>query len=359
MNFTVLGSGSSGNATVIETAGGLVLIDAGFSARELGRRLDAVGLSAADISDVVLTHAHGDHVQGARAGARRWGWRLWATEATVARVEGLQRHPVTLFAPGTILDLPGARVETLVVPHDAPETLVVRVEDVRTGARVAIATDLGTVTPEVDQLLRGAGAVVLESNHDPEMLRVGRYPPRLKARVAGPEGHLSNAEAAATLARTGQREWSTVVLAHLSGENNDARLAREAAERACAVFGLRGALRVAWSDRPVGPFDVPCPGGPGPGGAIPPRDGLEAAADRRASVRLGGHRPELGEGPPALVAHPEDRVGRALEAASGPSEPRDARRATTPTPQPTPHRRVSGAAPDTAPSPWDGLWDEL
>jgi phosphoribosyl 1,2-cyclic phosphodiesterase len=221
LRLAVLGSGSSGNAVVVESAHGRLLIDAGFSCRELERRLRLVGVEPGEIDALVLTHEHSDHCRGARTLARRFGLPVYATPGTLA--DGLLGpgldalcHP---FRPDHPFEVAGFEVEPFVVPHDAREPVGLVVRDAA-GCRIGLAGDLGCRSRLAWARLLGVHALLLETNHDLEMLRRGPYPWSLKQRVAGRHGHLSNADAAAGLAELTHDDLQWVVLYHLSRTNN-------------------------------------------------------------------------------------------------------------------------------------------
>jgi phosphoribosyl 1,2-cyclic phosphodiesterase len=226
LRFVVLGSGSSGNAVVVESAHGRLLIDAGFSCRELERRLRSVGVAPDQLEALILTHEHGDHCRGARVLARRHRLPIYATPGTLAHaslspgLEGLT-HPIHSGAPFAVA---GFEIEPFLVPHDAREPVGLVIQGGE-GRRLGLAADLGCRSRLAWARLAGVEALLLESNHDLEMLRNGPYPWPLKQRVAGRHGHLSNAEAAAGLPELAHDGLSFVVLYHLSRTNNRPALA--------------------------------------------------------------------------------------------------------------------------------------
>lgn len=228
LRLSVLSSGSSGNATYVEAGGRGFLVDAGLSARGLRRLLARVGRGLDDVEAVLVTHGHSDHTSGIRSLVRERGVEVYAARGV-------------WDAPGTVavevaesFEVCGVRAAFFEVPHDAP-TCGLRISG-GDGVTAAFATDLGEVTPQVLGWMRGARALVLEANHDPEWLRRGPYPMDLKRRILSSRGHLSNlqsAEAALALAPYGLSE---IVLAHLSETNNTP-------VRACGTVAL--ALRRA------------------------------------------------------------------------------------------------------------------
>lgn len=232
MRFCSLGSGSAGNATLVEASQGItvtrILIDAGFSERELTRRLARAGCAPADVDAVFITHEHGDHVGCSLAFARRHRKPLITSRGTwraIAREEfdaGLLR----LAHDGEAITLGDLELQPFAVPHDAQEPLQLCLSD---GAvRVGVVTDLGSAPGTVAQALGHCQALLLECNHDEAMLRSGPYPPMLKRRILGTHGHLSNEAAADLLVRCRHETLGTVIAAHLSERNNSPTLAREA-----------------------------------------------------------------------------------------------------------------------------------
>jgi phosphoribosyl 1,2-cyclic phosphodiesterase len=228
MRFASLGSGSGGNALVVEAGSTRVLVDCGFSVEETERRLARLGLAAGDLAGILVTHEHGDHADGAVAFARRHGIGVWMTHGTLrATVDaGGPDAQVTVIQSDAPFALGGLEVSPFPVPHDAREPVQFVLGD---GARrIGVLTDIGAPTRHVEAMLSGCDALVLECNHDEQMLAQGRYPGWLKARIAGPFGHLANAAAAALLAALDRSQLRHVIAAHLSESNNRPELARAA-----------------------------------------------------------------------------------------------------------------------------------
>jgi len=247
-----LGSGSGGNATLVELGGARVLVDAGLSARTLARRLVALGVEPGSLDGVLLSHEHGDHARGAEGFSKRFGVPVHAASETLRALDLSHVHLAAWapFVPGEPFEVRGIRVDPFPVPHDAarPVGFVLA----RDGRRVGVATDLGHATTLVIERLRGCDVLVIESNYDPTMLRDGPYPWALKQRVGGRTGHLSNVEAAELLSDVVDDRLKAVVLAHLSEHNNTPALARRTAAAALArTPGRRAAMRVASARGPT------------------------------------------------------------------------------------------------------------
>lgn len=232
MRFCSLGSGSGGNSTLVEASQGItttrVLIDAGFSERELTRRLARAGCEPADIDAVFITHEHGDHVGCSLAFARRHRIPVVTSRGTWRAVgrEDFDTALLRLVRSGEAVVMGDMELRPFSVPHDALEPLQLCLGD---GAvRLGIVTDLGCAPAAVAQALQGCHALLLESNHDEAMLRAGPYPPSLQRRILGTHGHLSNTAAAELLSRCRHAALGAVVAAHLSERNNSPELARAA-----------------------------------------------------------------------------------------------------------------------------------
>jgi phosphoribosyl 1,2-cyclic phosphodiesterase len=228
VRFASLGSGSEGNGLVVEAGGTRVLVDCGFGLRDAEARLERLGLAPGDLSAILVTHEHADHIGGVPAFAARHGTPVWATFGTLAvvadRFEGMSHvygfDSHERFAIGMLEIVP------IAVPHDAREPVQYVIGD---GARrVGILTDLGVSTEHVENCLSGCDALVLECNHDLDMLEHGSYPSSLKKRIASRLGHLDNVTAGALLARLDNSKLVHILAAHLSRENNTRELARAA-----------------------------------------------------------------------------------------------------------------------------------
>jgi phosphoribosyl 1,2-cyclic phosphodiesterase len=259
MRIHVLGSGSAGNAIVVESNRQRILVDAGFGVRELRARLTASDVDPASISGLIVTHEHGDHGRGALAAARRWDWPLYATAGTLGQMgdgrrdggparlrRTIARHVVEAR---TRLLLDDFTIQFVRAPHDAREHVALVVTVTSTGERVGIAYDLGHVSERFVRQFCDVNVLLLESNHDDAMLRTGPYPWSVKQRVAGPLGHLSNVEAGLMARACVHRGLRHLVLCHLSETNNRPVIALRAMKSALRGSGFRGTLTAAAQER--------------------------------------------------------------------------------------------------------------
>ena len=239
MRFCSLGSGSAGNAWVIEAGRGAtasrVLVDCGFSLRELDLRLARAGLSGEQLDAIFVTHEHGDHIGSALALSRRRRIPLWMSRGTWnALGEAARPDDLLRFArDGEAIAVGDLELRPFTVPHDAQEPLQLSCGDgVR---RLGILTDAGTCTTHLLAHLKRCDALAIECNHDRDLLARSRYPASLKARIGGSLGHLANDTAAQILASSQHAALRHVVAAHLSEQNNTPRLAAEALGAACGA----------------------------------------------------------------------------------------------------------------------------
>lgn len=259
MKLWVLGSGSRGNAVVVESGSCRVLIDAGFGPFILRNRMRSVGVEPESIEACVITHEHSDHVRGANRCVRRWKWPLFTTLGTYQESRlSVLRTPTTTFVAGATLSFSGLEVKTFRTPHDAQEPIGVVITARSSGARALVCTDIGYGSATVRRMIRDVDIMVLESNHDEDMLWNGPYPPWLRSRIASKTGHLSNRDCGLLVRDSVTPRLRQIVLAHLSEKNNTPMVAYENMKGAVRGTGFRGALIPALQDRVVGPF-VPSP----------------------------------------------------------------------------------------------------
>ena len=251
MRFASLGSGSRGNATLVEAGATRVLLDCGFSCAETEKRLTRLGLDARQVDAILVTHEHSDHISGVARFSRRFGIPVWMTAGTEAVHRGGEvaaSHCFSSHQPFRIGDL---EIAPYPVPHDAREPCQFVFSD---GAvRLGVLTDAGSITAHMVQALDGLDALILECNHDPELLARGPYPARLQQRVGGRYGHLSNQQAADLLKQIATTRLQHLVAAHLSEKNNRVDLARAALAQVlhCAAADISVAEQetgIAWRD---------------------------------------------------------------------------------------------------------------
>jgi phosphoribosyl 1,2-cyclic phosphodiesterase len=250
LRFASLASGSSGNALVVEAGTTRVMVDCGLTPRETERRLTRIGLSPADLTGILVTHEHGDHADGVLPFARMHARPVWLTYGTLRAISAsdVPDLAVTVIDSHSAFAIGDLEVFPFPVPHDAREPVQYAFSD--GAARLAVLTDVGVATRHVESMLSGCDALVLECNHDPELLARSSYPEWLKARIAGPYGHLANSVAASILAAVDRSRLRHVVAAHLSQQNNRPELAQEAL---AAVLGC-GRDEVGVADQALG-FD--------------------------------------------------------------------------------------------------------
>ncbi len=237
MRFASLGSGSEGNALVVQVGQTCVMMDCGFSLTDTVARLARIGLGIDNLSGIVVTHEHGDHIKGVAPFARKHSIPVWLTHGTRQmhgkELDGLS--VLTEISPHHPFEIGGLQIQPYAVPHDAAEPVQYVFSD---GVkRLGVLTDTGCSTPHIETTLNGCDALVLECNHDAALLANSDYPYSLKQRVSGRFGHLNNTDAAALLSRLDNRCLQHIVAAHLSRKNNTRELAVSALSEAlnCAA----------------------------------------------------------------------------------------------------------------------------
>lgn len=266
--ISILASGSTGNSTLLETEHTTLLIDAGLGRKEILRRFEALGRARPErIDGILITHEHSDHSTGLAQMAREWRCPAYLTEPTHREI--LKMFPdgpfkkierIEYIRPGERFEIGDIEINPFVIPHDAidPVGFTFRCN----GAKVALATDLGYMPEHVKQHLRESDFLILESNHDLEMLKVGPYPWYIKQRVMSRTGHLSNTVVSEFLSDCEVFDGLAkhLVLAHLSEQNNTPDLAQITAEQALAarasLFPFVGSLHIASQRTPLGPFEL-------------------------------------------------------------------------------------------------------
>jgi phosphoribosyl 1,2-cyclic phosphodiesterase len=245
----VLASGSSGNCSLLATDKTRLLIDAGLSLKELTRRLAIIGEQPEMLTAVIVTHEHSDHVSGLARLARKYGIPIYVTWLTAPNLEWNEYEPsLELFQAGARFHIGDIEVQSFTIPHDAcdPVGFCFRAE----GVKVGVATDLGYVTDSIRVHTRGCDVLLLESNHDLDMLKVGPYPWSVKQRVMSRMGHLSNDSMSDFLLRDLDCGTSQLVLGHLSEHNNHPEIVRMVANEALKRRGLATALAIATQREP-------------------------------------------------------------------------------------------------------------
>jgi len=226
VQFASLGSGSRGNATLVRYKSKTLLVDCGFSLREAEMRLQRIGVKAEMIDAVLVTHEHTDHIRGVGAFARKHKTPIWMTHGT-RRANSIGEVPdCNEIIIGEQLKFDDITVTPFSVPHDASEPCQFLFST--SEHKLGILTDTGMITPHIVHMLNGVNALLLECNHDIEMLADGEYPPHLKKRVGSDYGHLNNLQAAELLAKIDSSKLATIVAMHISEKNNDPILARQA-----------------------------------------------------------------------------------------------------------------------------------
>jgi phosphoribosyl 1,2-cyclic phosphodiesterase len=251
MLFSVLASGSKGNACYVETDNTKILIDAGISCRELLKRLDIEGVPLNDLDAIILTHEHHDHIKGAGPISRRFNVPVYSNNPTMqgsSRTLGKIETHITIET-GNTLSIGDLEVETFSKPHDAADPIGLVISS--NHSRLGILTDVGECTEIIEDHLKDCTAVLLESNHDIDMLDNGPYPFHLKKRIKSSRGHLSNLEAAEFLKRLAHDRLDHIILAHLSEINNSPEKAIREAKKALMEIGMdRIAVHVSYQDYP-------------------------------------------------------------------------------------------------------------
>jgi phosphoribosyl 1,2-cyclic phosphodiesterase len=228
LRFTVLSSGSTGNATVVATDSATVLIDVGLSGKKIEELMNEREVSSRNLDAVLITHEHSDHIKGLGAFARKHALPVYANEKTWAAMMGkigeVPEAQRKILPTDGVMEIADLRIESYAISHDAVEP--VGYCFYADGAKLSLATDLGYVSEKVMRQLQNSDVLVLESNHDVNMLRMGRYPWNIKRRILGDTGHLSNEAAGEALCSLLTGNLRRVYLAHLSQEHNQMDLAK-------------------------------------------------------------------------------------------------------------------------------------
>lgn len=228
LTFSVLASGSTGNAIYVETEKERLLVDAGLSGKKIEQLFQEIDRHPEQLNGILVTHEHSDHIKGVGVLARKYQLPIYANEKTwkameksVGTIHPDQRY---LFECGTVKQFNDLDVESFRVSHDAADPMFFVFH--HEGKKLVLATDMGYVSDEIKGVAKNADAYIFESNHDLNMLRMGRYPWNVKRRILGDAGHISNEDAALALSEIVGDATSRIYLAHLSQDNNMKELAR-------------------------------------------------------------------------------------------------------------------------------------
>jgi len=253
LRFSPLFSGSSGNATYVGCDDAHILVDAGLSGTRVTQELQRVGVDPAMLSAILVTHEHSDHIKGIGILSRKYDLPVFATEGTwrgmYGKVGNIAPRNMRIFTPEQDFYIGSIDVTPFPTPHDAAEPVGYTFET--GGAKLAIATDLGSVRDSWYKYIVGSDAVILESNYDPGMLQMGPYPYDLKKRIMGRHGHLSNEDAREVAVALAESGTTQIILGHLSKENNYPALALQCTEIGLRVAGIETgeAVRVMVASR--------------------------------------------------------------------------------------------------------------
>ena len=256
MKFCVLGSGSRGNSIYVESGATAILVDGGFSGKEIASRLARIGRDIDCLKAIFVTHEHHDHISGVGVVSRRSRLPVFANEGTY---RGAGKTLTKLFKQaefetGEPIDFDGLRVRSFAISHDTADPVGFVIEDGK--VRLGICTDTGISTRLISRRLSNCDGLVVEFNHDPEMLKNGPYPQSLKQRVKSSEGHLSNSDGAGLLSSVINDNLRHIVLAHLSETNNLPGIAYKEAEKVVRDRLELSVLAISEQQQPTGLFEL-------------------------------------------------------------------------------------------------------
>ncbi len=250
LRFSVLASGSTGNAFYIESGEEKILVDAGLSGKKIENLMEQVNIDPHDFSRILVTHEHSDHIKGLGIMARRYNLPIYANEKTWQAMDGqlgkLSVDQKFHFNSEETKTFGGIDVESFAVSHDAADPMFYTFH--QDGKKVALVTDLGYVSERIKKTVEGADAYIFESNHDVSMLRMGRYPWNVKRRILGDSGHVSNEDCALALTDILTDQTKRIYLAHLSLDNNMKDLARMSVENILTERGFEIGSRIGLHD---------------------------------------------------------------------------------------------------------------
>ncbi len=252
MRIRILGSGSKGNAIVVQGHDACVMVDCGFARKRVEERLQHSGLGASDISAVLVTHEHTDHAGGVDRLARGWQVPVYTTYGTARAARWGDVPDLRHISASEQFRIGDLTIQAYAVPHDAAEPVQFVIS--HGPHRVGILSDAGHITPHMCEVLSGCDVLLLEANHCPQMLADGPYPPALRERVGGPWGHLSNPQSAGLLEALLLEATGHIVLTHLSEQNNTPERAQDAIRG--VLNGWAGTLQTALQDQPLDPIEL-------------------------------------------------------------------------------------------------------
>ncbi|MNH92323.1 putative metallo-hydrolase YycJ [compost metagenome] len=228
LRFTVLASGSTGNATVVQSGDVKLLIDVGFSAKKMDQMMKERDVAGSELDGIMITHEHSDHIKGLGAFARKYDLPIYANEKTWEalnqQIGAIAEENKIVMDTGTMQDFGTLKVESFGISHDAAEPVGYCFYEGE--QKLSLATDLGYMSSKVKEKVVDSDALILETNHDIEMLRMGHYPWSIKRRILGDKGHLSNEAAGEALSEVLSGQTKAVYMAHLSRDHNLMDLAR-------------------------------------------------------------------------------------------------------------------------------------
>lgn len=269
IRFTILASGSTGNAMVVDNGEVQLLVDAGFSGRKIEQLMEQRGIRCEELDGLLVTHEHSDHIKGVGVLARKYGLKVYANEKTWKAMEKqvgvIPEDQKAYITTGETLDFGKMSIDTFPLSHDAAEPISFSFYD--NDYRVSLVTDTGYLSPAIKEKVQDSDILILESNHDTDMLRVGRYPWNVKRRILSDLGHLSNHDAGEGLYQLITERTKRIYLAHLSLDHNMQELARMTVDQVVNEMGIcledrNIQLMDTYSDRPtawdqVGRKEVP------------------------------------------------------------------------------------------------------
>ncbi|MBP1971300.1 phosphoribosyl 1,2-cyclic phosphodiesterase [Virgibacillus natechei] len=258
IRFSVLASGSTGNAFYIESKKERILVDAGLSGKKIDQLFNGIQVDPSNLTGILVTHEHTDHIKGLGIIARKYNLPIYANEKTWKAMEGsigkLSLDQKFHFGMGETKTFSDMDIESFGVSHDAAEPMFFTFR--HDGKKVALVTDVGYVSEHIKKTVEGANAYIFEANHDVGMLRMGRYPWNVKRRILGDSGHVSNEDAGYALADIIGNETKRIYLAHLSQDNNMKDLARMSVDSLLQERGIKIDLCDTDPNAPTALYDV-------------------------------------------------------------------------------------------------------